>query len=226
MFLSRIYDPLVGTTDYCLNRQLAVLEEQRYDRLLGKPAFRKVSERLSRYAHQFPNAKPRCLPFVLVFPKNIVPIEQQMARLVLGGGLGTRRGRAGIASRAFRNAPGLRTPVTPYLVSDVDLGIGPEMFKILIPDKRAAQLQKRGRSPLTIEEGIAVARLFPECLQDDWTLCCLGSQAHFDRQIQGIFRAGGCCEEHPLLRPEVGFVPTHMPDPENLVPSCGSRERL
>lgn len=203
--------------------QIANLQAKNYDRAMGKRKFSSSVEVLREVALGVPSAQEGCIPFLVVLPKSVLRIEQQISRVILGGKYGKQRGVTTIPSSGFKNMKGLRTPSVPYLVLGIGLGMDEERFRVPVPDKRAELLAESGRSPLTIEEGVSLTTHFPELLRDDWTLCLHGSRALFMGQVQGLFRFGGCCEDHILIKPMLGFVPSHMQGSSYLVPSCSSR---
>lgn len=203
--------------------QITNLQEKNYDRAMGKRKFGSSVKVLRDVALGVSSTQRGYIPFLVVIPKSVLRIEQQISRVILGGKFGKHRGVTTISSSEFGNIEGLRTPSVPYLVLGIGLGVDEERFKVPVPNKRAELLVKRGRSPLTIEEGLSLTTHFPELLRDDLTLCLHGSRSFFMGQVQGLFRFGGCCEDHILIKPMLGFVPSHLERSDYLVPSCSSR---
>ena len=87
----------------------------------------------------------------------------------------------------------IELPDTPaYRLVDVDGGAG---FFDVTPDDALLQILGRGRSPLTIDEGIAVLLHSPDVLADS-AFSLLGSRRG-DRRVPALWLSGG--------RPRLGW---------------------
>lgn len=80
-----------------------------------------------------------------------------------------------------------------YVLRDVDLGA--EFFDVT-PDDALPVILERGRSPLTIEEGVAVLSQFPDVLTTRNAFSLLGSRRG-DRRVPALWISGG--------RPRLGW---------------------
>jgi hypothetical protein len=80
-----------------------------------------------------------------------------------------------------------------YRVIDFDAGAG---FFSVTPEVALPQILARGRSPLTIEEGIAVLLSSPEVLTGQNAFSLLGSRRG-DRRVPALWLSGG--------RPRLGW---------------------
>lgn len=77
-------------------------------------------------------------------------------------------------------------PAAPYRLVDVD--VGAEFFDVT-PDDALPQILERGRSPLTIDEGIAVLLHSPDVLAES-AFSLLGSRRG-DRRVPALWLSGG-----------------------------------
>jgi hypothetical protein len=83
---------------------------------------------------------------------------------------------------------GLDVPdATAYVLRDVDLGA--EFFDVT-PDDALQAILERGRSPLTILEGVAVLARFPNILAEQNAFSLLGSRRG-DRRVPALWLSGG-----------------------------------
>ncbi|MFI1422641.1 DUF5701 family protein [Streptomyces sp. NPDC020731] len=143
------------------------------------------------------------VPFLLVVTREVVAIEQTMARTTLHGKTGP-----GFVDRSFEpgalerfvaveetGLPGRRA----YLLLDVERG---EEFCGAVPGDAMDAVATRGRSPLTIEEGIALITHFPEILVKNKCFSLGGSRSG-DRRVPAIWisrhtpKLGWCWEGNP-----------------------------
>lgn len=122
------------------------------------------------------------LPFVVVLPPGMVPALALVERLEL-------RGRSGYSSMTAEELPRFRpsddvdVPARPYLAVGVDTGADTLGVP---PDDALPRLLARGRSPLTLEEGLAVVLQFPEVLKERNCFEMLGSRGT-DRRVTGLW---------------------------------------
>jgi hypothetical protein len=143
------------------------------------------------------------LPFVLVVARQVVPIEQMMPRTTL-----RRKAEPGFVDHSFE--PGslerfvavaeTELPDQPvYLLMDVERG---EEFCGAIPRDAMDTIAARGRTPLTIEEGIALITQFPEILVKNKCFSLGGSRSG-DRRVPALWisqnapKLGWCWERNP-----------------------------
>ncbi|MFI2026771.1 DUF5701 family protein [Streptomyces buecherae] len=143
------------------------------------------------------------VPFVLVVTRSVVPIEETMPRTTL------HRGRLpGFVDRSFEPGALERFVATDevalpghdaYLVLDVERG---EEFCGAAPDDALRTIADRGRTPLTIEEGIALITHFPQVLVKNKCFSLGGSRSG-DRRVPALWisqkapKLGWCWQGNP-----------------------------
>ncbi len=146
------------------------------------------------------------VPFVLVLTRDLVAPEETVPLLRLWGprGPGTRPGRVdrhhgtgGLAD--YRPVEGCRPPAPAYLLTGVERG---EEFCDVTPADAVRAIRSRGRTPLTIEEGIALATQVPEALERNRCFMLAGSRRE-DRRVPALWiserapKLGWCWEGNP-----------------------------
>jgi len=136
------------------------------------------------------------IPFVVVVPD--VAVADVLDAVHTVGGTGFTTMEPEDVAR-FRPLPELDVPTTPYLLLDVDTGIetlGQTPAEVL------PQLVARGRSPLTIAEGLAVLVSDPGILKARNAFSLLGSRAG-DKRVPALWtsarrpRLGWCYQGAP-----------------------------
>lgn len=152
------------------------------------------------------------IPFVLVLDRNLVPAEKSMP-------LVEQDGRQGVVDmnptepRAFTPIEGVRLPeAAAYLAVDIDTG--QETLNVT-PDDALPLIAAKGRSPLTIEEGIAVLTQFPDVLRSRNAFSLAGSRRG-DRRVPALWTSKG--------RPRLGWCWAGNPHTWLGSASCGSRQ--
>ena len=137
------------------------------------------------------------LPFVVVVPADLVPTAAAVERFEV-------RGRAGWTDmadeiRSYRPVDGVEVPGRPYLL--VDLSTGPETLDVS-PAAALPMIRAAGRTPLTVDEGVAVVTQFPDALIERNAFQAVGSRAANKRipsfwVSKGAPRLGWCWEGNP-----------------------------
>ncbi len=88
----------------------------------------------------------------------------------------------------FQPTPDLALPDPPvYLITDVDTGKATLNVR---PDDALPTILASGRTPLTLEEGLAVATQYPQWLREHNCFEMLGSRAG-DKRVTGIWVSKG-----------------------------------
>lgn len=140
--------------------------------------------------------------FVLIPDVAGVDLDSLVPLLSLEGS-----GRPGIVDRnhgpeglrPYRPLPELNVPAVPYLLVDVERG---EEFCDIRPGDAVTEIVGRGRSPLTIAEGIVLHLVRPDLLQKNRCYMLAGSRRG-DRRVpalwisQGAPKLGWCWEGNP-----------------------------
>jgi hypothetical protein len=175
---------------------------------LDEAAFREVIEPL----HQGLDKLDRPLvavegqgstPLVLVVTRDLVRPEDTVPLLRLAGG--AKPGRVDRNHRegdlaGYHPLPELAVPdVRAYLLLGVDRG---EEFCGVRPEDALPVITGRGRTPLTIDEGIAVVTHAPELLEKNKCFMLSGSRRH-DRRVPAMWiserapKLGWCWDGNP-----------------------------
>ena len=143
------------------------------------------------------------VPFLLVVTRQVVPIERTMPRTTLRG-----KDKPGFVDRSFEPGALERFVATEqtgisghhaYLLAGIERG---EEFCGAIPNDAMATIAARGRTLLTIEEGIALITHFPEILVKNKCFSLGGSRSG-DRRVPAIWisqhapKLGWCWEGNP-----------------------------
>lgn len=139
------------------------------------------------------NLEHGTLPFVIVISHTVMPIEEQMS-------LVDKDGKKGITklfphtSTDFTTIDKISIPdKKAYLILDIDRGketrnIRPEDAFLMITDNH--------RSPLTIDEGVAIVTHYPDFLMKNNCFSLLASRHSSDQRVPAIWINA---EKHPNL---------------------------
>lgn len=124
------------------------------------------------------------LPFVIVVKSSLVPSEIQMGKVEKEGVLGVTILRPH-TSDSFKTIETVETPQSEiYLLIGIDRG----KDNINLPPVEALKLiTDQRRTPLTIEEGIAVVTQFPEFLIKNNCFSLLASRTGKDKRVPAIW---------------------------------------
>jgi hypothetical protein len=182
-----------------LDRQVQTLVDLGYPALAGlsTPAFRALLEPLRPVARALgtvPGAGPGRAPLVLVVSRDLLPPEATVPLLRLPT-RGTRPAPPGVVDR--NHEPGslatygpldvLALPEHPaYLLVDVDRG---HEFCGVRPQDALPVVLARGRTPLTIDEGIALVTHAPHLLERNHCFVLAGSR-RADRRVPALWISG------------------------------------
>jgi hypothetical protein len=187
------------------DRQLETLLERNYPTLLGMTAkkFKKELEPLKSKLSEGPpgevDLEQGRLPFVIVVQSDLLKAEELMSRLNF-------HGKAGSVSMYPRKPEDFKTieQVTisdgmAYLLTDIDRG---KAFLNVIPETALKAIRQENRSPLTINEGIAVLTHYPEFLIKNNCFSLLASR-FTDQRVPALWisekrpKLGWCWDRNP-----------------------------
>ncbi|WP_425558586.1 DUF5701 family protein [Catenulispora subtropica] len=154
-----------------------------------------------------PVAVSHAAPFLVVVPRALLSLEEALPKLTLAGktkpGVIDRNYKGGEDVASFVTIPRLlsdgASDTDPYLVFDVQRG---EEFCDVVPLQAMATIEERGRTPLSIEEGIALVTHFPELLAKNKCFELAGSR-NGDKRVpalwisQGAPKLGWCWQGNP-----------------------------
>lgn len=180
--------PETGVVDGVKALELEFERQLENMRRLGYPqiADGELEPLRSRLA-ELPRASTSNIPFVIVLDRALLPADVSMP-------LVEQDGRPGVVDMnplgpgAFSAIDDLELPTGPaYLVADVDTG---EETLNVTPDAALPLITAHGRSPLTIEEGIAVLTHFPGLLRARNAFSLLGSRAG-DKRVAALWTSKG-----------------------------------
>lgn len=134
--------------------------------------------------------------------------------LVLDAGTGRANGTAVAMRRAARPGvsvideeematylplPDLTLPTAPYLLLDVDTGTE---FRGVPPEQALVAVRERGRTPLTVAEGLALVTLRPDMLRPNRCFSLMGSRAT-NQRVPAVWiserrpKLGWCWDRNP-----------------------------
>ncbi len=139
------------------------------------------------------------LPFVIVVQSELLKAEELMLRLNF-------HGKAGIVNMTPHQPENFGTieKVTlpselAYLLTDIDRG---KAFLNVTPESALQTILEENRSPLTINEGIAILRHYPEFLQKNNCFSLLASRTT-DQRVPALWisekrpKLGWCWDRNP-----------------------------
>lgn len=172
------------------DRQVATLLNKKYAKLAGltEETFRKelqaLKEKLPQSITTPIDLDKGTLPFVIVVKSTLVPTNQAMS-------LVEKDGRSGITKLFPHEPTDFATisevaipPSNIYLLIDIDRG----KENINLPPNEALQhIKQAGRSPLTIDEGIAIVTHYPEYLIKNNCFSLLASRHAGDQRVPAIW---------------------------------------
>ena len=199
------------------SRQVERLIELDYPALLGMDAamLRAILEPLRRFAPIDPSpaadAATGLARFVIVLTADMTPISAMLDRIV-------RAGKSAI-ERLYPKTPADFRPIDTlalpgghaYLALDIDRGAA---LLNVTPDAALEAIAMQRRSPLTIEEGIALLTHYPEFLQPNNCFSLLASRCG-DRRVPAFWLSQG--------RPKLGWCWAGNPHTWLGSASCASR---
>ena len=151
------------------------------------------------------------IPFVIVVTGDLVPAAEAMPLVRLAGKSGFTS-MDGDDLKRFVPVDGLARPRgSAYLVTDIDTGGG---TLNVTPDEAMKAIAAQHRSPLTLDEGIALVTHHPDVLRTRNCFSMLGSRCG-DRRVTALWVSGG--------RPRLGWCWAGNPHTWLGSASCGSR---
>jgi Family of unknown function (DUF5701) len=186
-------------------QQLETLTSKGYPELLklSEKTFRKRLEPLKEKLDGVPfsevNLEAGKLPFVIVLNVDSVNAEEAMTRLDF-------KGKAGVVSMYPRKPEDFKTieqvsipDSFAYLLTDIDRG---KAFLNVTPESALKTILEQNRSPLTINEGIAVLTQYPDFLMKNNCFSLLASRFS-DQRVPALWisekkpKLGWCWDRNP-----------------------------
>ncbi len=183
------------------DRQLGNLIAKRYPHAAGlePAAFRRRVEPLREVAAAVPEPDPGPdrkdgpFPFVIVVGRELVAPEASIALVEREGKTPTTMLDADDFER-FRPIDGIDPPDDGAYLA-VNVSSGRDTLNVT-PDDALATIERQGRSPLTLEEGIALVTQFPEAVAKNGGFSLPGSRRG-DRRVSALWISAG--------RPKLGW---------------------
>ena len=144
------------------------------------------AEVLARSSQLRPPSRNR-VPFVVVVTKHVVPAERTMPMTRLGSKPGFVSPDTADIHR-FEAIEGVDVPDKhAYLVVDIERG---DEYRNVRPDDALTAITARGRTPLTVDEGIAFVSAFPESLEKNHCFSLVASRCG-DRRVPALWISKG-----------------------------------
>jgi len=187
------------------DRQIANLVTKGYPQAAGlsEPDFRALCDPLLEHlaGMELPDVDVAAgvLPFVVVVKSELVPVETALDKLNFHGRSGFEKLYPRVPSD-FHPIVNLNIPdSTIYVITQIDRGR--ETLNVT-PLDALKQIEAQGRSPLTIDEGIAILTQSPEFLMKNNCFSLLGSRCG-DKRVPALWisekrpKLGWCWEGNP-----------------------------
>ncbi|WP_267595834.1 DUF5701 family protein [Carbonactinospora thermoautotrophica] len=170
------------------DRQVENLLRKGYPELAGLPEgvfLRHLAPLKERLPEPPTSREQGRIPFVIVV--SLVPADKVISLVELDGKRGFTQMEADDLKR-FTPVAGVQVPPgAAYLVADLDTGGG---TLDVTPDEAIKTIARENRSPLTIDEGVALVTHYPEVLKTRNCFSLLGSRCG-DRRVTAIWISGG-----------------------------------
>ncbi len=133
------------------------------------------------------------LPFVIVITSALTPTEEAMTRILKDGKEGITK-LFPLVPNSFTALETIDIPAkSAYLLIDIDRG--KETLNVR-PQDALKLILKQERSPLTIDEGVAIVTQYPEFLMKNNCFSLLASRHSGDQRVPAIWING---QKHPNL---------------------------
>lgn len=190
------------------SRQVLNLVELGYPALMGmapeafEAAMAPLGKGLAGFSGRAPHPEDGYFPFVLVIKQEAVPVEASMPLTRLNGKAGfvDFQPEGPSALPLFLPLPELGVPAgVAYLAFDLETG---SEFRNVTPDDALNAIRERGRTPLTVDEGIALLTQFPASLRKNHCYSLVGSRSG-DRRVPALWisqnrpKLGWCWARNP-----------------------------
>lgn len=205
---SPAFDPEAAPVDE-LDRQVRVYVESGVAGLLGldrdalaalvAPLRALVRAHAATWTH--PPARPDDdVPFLLVLHPDGYDVNDAVPAMRRGARLGVSViDRDELA--AYATVPGVEVPAArAYLLTGIDVG---SEFCGVTPEEALAAVRERGRTPLTIAEGVALATVRPDRLRPNRCWSLMGSRTGTNQRVPAVWisdrraKLGWCWDRNP-----------------------------
>lgn len=197
-------------------RQVETITGREYSEASGiKPdeyrkIFEPLKERIREIAQREKEMKEGHIPFVIVIKSDVIAPEKKMPLIELEGKKGYTTMDADTI-KGFKPIEGVKIPNgKAYLAVDIETG---KTSLGKTPDEATKKIKSEDRSPLTLDEGVALITHHPEILNDHY-VWAPGSR-HGGGGVADLWLSGG--------EPELGWNYSDGSDSRWGSASCGSR---
>ena len=193
--------PVAPTDEGVLNRMVE-MATMTFDEQVAALLRRGLSDDDEAFRALVESARPRepVTRSVLTLSRDVVPVADAAARV-------ERRGREVVLGHltpdeldSFTPIDAVELPAAPaYLAIDVDLGADSRNTR---PEDALRDILEAGRSPLTLDEGIALVLQQPEAIAHNWGFSMAGSRRG-DQRVpafwisEGRPKLGWCWDRNP-----------------------------
>jgi hypothetical protein len=181
------------------DRQIENLVQKRYPKVAGMTAheFMKhitpLKDRIGELGMPDEEISRERIPFVIVVKSDLVPADKAMPLVDLNGRSGFI-GMHPVSPKDFKPIESVTiSDSMTYLLVDVDTG---QCTRNVTPDEALGIITEKRRSPLTVDEGIALVTHHPQILRTHNCFSLLGSRRG-DRRVTALWISGG--------RPRLGW---------------------
>lgn len=189
------------------DRQVSNFIQKEYPSLAGMAVdkflelLKPLREKITDLPHTKVDLENGYIPFVIVVKNNLVAAEKMMERV-------ERQGKRGVTklfphtSTDFSVRDDVLLPSSPvYLLIDIDRG---REYLNVTPEVAFTAIKQAHRSPLTIDEGIALITHFPDFLVKNNCFSLLASRHLGDQRVPAIWingknepHLGWCWDRNP-----------------------------
>ncbi|MCG2690815.1 DUF5701 family protein [Candidatus Parcubacteria bacterium] len=144
--------------------EAAVMKPDEY-----KKMFEPLKERIREIAQREKEMKEGHIPFVIIIKNEVIGGEKAMPLIELEG----KKGYTTMSADEIKNFKPIKSVKIPngkaYLAVDIETG---KTTLGKTPDEAIKKIKKEDRSPLTLEEGVALITHHPEILKDHYMNLC------------------------------------------------------
>jgi hypothetical protein len=157
---------------------------------LGYPSLEEYVDPLHALADDLPLAGEGRYSLLLVVTAALVPTVDAVGRITVRGEQGWTDMHDELAT--YRTIEDVDVPAAPvYLLLDV--GTGPETLGVR-PDDALPMIRSAGRTPLTLDEGVALLTQFPSVFTDHNAFQAVGSRspvAPYTKRVPSLWMSKG-----------------------------------
>lgn len=194
----------IENVDTEFERQVQNLVDKNYPEFAGitEQELRALAQPLQAKLEDLQNDRKNGIPFLLVVSSSLVSSEHAMSKVFANKQQGSVV-TTPVKPTDFQEIKGIETPNAQiYLLTNFNTG---KEFLNISPEDCLKTILARGRTPLTLDEGVALVTHFPEVLTDKEKYNCIqmpGSRIPGDQRVPSIWmsykkpRLGWCWDRN------------------------------